>query len=131
MLALGQQAVELNKGERELMALGMAEFRNGHFNAADEAVLSAAQGGQDVNVARISAFYLAMSLFQRGRKDEARDVAAKVVTGMKPLPADERDIMAGTEAISDRLIQWLAYKEARAMIQIDASAQPNAATEKK
>ncbi len=131
VLALGRQAVELNKGQRELLALGMAEFRDGHFSAADEALLSGAQGGQDVNAARISAFYRAMSLFRQGRKDEARDVAAKAVTGMKPLPEDERDTMAGTEAISDQLIQWLAYKEARAMIRFDISPPPKAATEKK
>ena len=131
VLALGRKAVELNMGERELLALGMAEFRNGHFNAADEPLLSALKGGQDVNAAGISAFYRAMSLFQLGRKDEARDVAARAVTRMKPLPEHERDIMAGTEAISDQLIQWLAYKEARAMMQFDASPPPKAGNEKK
>jgi hypothetical protein len=107
--------VELNKGERELLALGMAEFRNGHLAAADLALQSAVKGGQDVYAAEISAFYRAMSLFQFGRKDAARDVAAKAATQMKPLPEDEPDPMAGGR-IPDRLILWLAYKEAKAMI---------------
>jgi eukaryotic-like serine/threonine-protein kinase len=131
VLDLGRQAVELNKGACELLALGMAEFRSGRYRAAEDALLSAARGGQNADAARISAFYRAMSLFQQGRKDEARDVAAKAITGMKPLPQDECDIVAGTEALSDLLIQWLAYKEARAMIPFDVVPQPKAAIAKK
>ncbi len=75
VLALGRKAVDINKGEWELLALGMAEFRNGHFAAADEALLATAKAGQRSQRAGIAAFYRAMSLFQQGKKDEARNLA--------------------------------------------------------
>ena len=95
VLALGRKAVELNKGEWELLALGMAEFRNGHFAAADEALASPRTAGPDVNAAGIAAFYRAMSLFRQGKKDEAREVATRAAAAMKPLPKDEQNPMAG------------------------------------
>jgi hypothetical protein len=93
--------------------------RNGHFAAADEALLCASKVGKDVNVAGIAALYRAMSLFQLGKKDEATDVAAKGASQMKPLPTGERDFKA-SDAVFAQLSQWLAYKEAKAMIGFDA-----------
>ena len=47
---------------------------------------------------------------------------------MKPLPVDEQKPLLGG-ANHDDLIMWLAYKEAKAMIQFDATpaapAQPH------
>jgi eukaryotic-like serine/threonine-protein kinase len=125
VLALGRKAVELNKGAWELLALGMAEFRNGHFAAADEALLSATKAGKDVNAAGISAFYRAMSLFQLGKKVEAREVAIKAATLMKPLPKDEQNPMLDG-ATPDHLVLWLAYKEAKARIGFDPPPAPSA-----
>ena len=46
------------------MALGMAEYRNGHFLEADAWLFAAATGDKDnSHVVGTSAFYLAMSLF--------------------------------------------------------------------
>jgi tetratricopeptide (TPR) repeat protein len=127
-LDLGRKAVELNKGERELLALGMAEFRNGRLVAADEALRPAAKAGQDATAGGISAFYRAMSHFQLGGKDEARDVAATAVAQIKPLPKDGQGPMAG-DSNPDHMILWLAYKEAKAMIGFveppAASAKPD------
>ncbi len=123
LLALGRKAVELNKGPWERLALGMAEFRNGHFAAADEALVSAAKAGQDANVTGISTFYRTMSLFQQGKKDEARELAIQAATRMEPLPVDEQK-QAMPHGSND-LILWLAYKEAKAMIGFDpAPAAP-------
>jgi serine/threonine protein kinase len=115
ILALGRKAVGVNKGEWELLALGMAEFRNGHFAAADEALLAAAKAGKDPNVAGIATFYRAMSLFQQGKKDEAFTLADEASDEMQPLPGDETNPMAGN-ATPDNLILWLAYKEAKSLI---------------
>jgi hypothetical protein len=101
----------------------MGEFRNGHFVAADEALLAATKAGQDVNAAGIADFYRAMSLFQQGKKDEARDVATKAAAKMKPLPRDEQNPMADG-AIPDDLILWMAYKEAKALIGFDPPPAP-------
>ena len=120
------QAVDINKGEWELLALGMAEFRNGHFAAADEALVAASKAGKDANVAGIAAFYRAMSLFQQGKKDEARKLATEAAAKMKPLPKDEQNPLLDG-ATSDHLVLWLAYKEAKAMIGFDPPAAPAAA----
>jgi hypothetical protein len=125
VLALGRKAVELNKGEWERLALGMGEFRNGHFAAAAEALLAATKASQDVNAAGIADFYRAMSLFQQGKKDEARDVATKAAAKMKPLPKDEQNLMADG-ATPDNLNLWLAYKEAKALIGFDPPPAPTA-----
>ncbi len=124
VLALGRKAVELNRGQRELLALGMGEFRSGHFAAAAEALLAATKAGQDVNAAGIADFYRAMSLFQQGKKDEAREVATRAATRMEPLPRDEQNPLLD-RGVPDHLILWLAYKEAKAMIGLaDPPAAP-------
>jgi len=60
-------------------------------------------------------YYRAMSLFQRGKAAEARQLFNETETEMKPLPADENNPMAGGGDLDD-LIVWLAYKEAKALL---------------
>jgi hypothetical protein len=122
--------VELGKGHPQLawshMALGMAEYRSGHFAEADTALCAAlAAGKRNPHIARTSAFYRAMSLFRRGKKDEAHKLATEAAAKMKSLPKDEKNPLAGG-ANHDDLIVWLAYKEAKAMIQLDAAPRPEA-----
>src|SRR5262249_34901004 len=112
--------VKVRKSERTLLALGMAEYRSGHYAAADTALLAAAEAGKDADwVTGISAFYRAMSLFRLGKPDEARKVATAAAAKMKPLPNDEQNPLAN-DANRNDLIVWLAYKEAKALIQFDA-----------
>jgi tetratricopeptide (TPR) repeat protein len=129
LLALGRKARELGKGEWELLALGMAEFRNGHFDEADEALLAVPKAGQNADPQRIAAFYRAMRLFHQGKKDEARDLATKAAAEMKPLPQDERKPVMPDG--SGDLILWLAYKEAKALIGFDAPSAASTPLEKK
>ena len=70
-----------------------------------------------------SAFYRAMSLFRQGKTDEARKLAIAAAAKMKPLPRDENNPLANGPMRGDHedLILWLAYKEAKAMIQFDAA----------
>ena len=127
-IVLARRAVDLGKDgewlDFYLMALGMAEYRGGHFAEA-EVSLTAAMDRAKVHphdevkmtdlVAGTSAFYRAMSLFRRGRSDEARKLATEAAATMRPFPADERNALAGGASHND-LILWLAYKEAKAMI---------------
>jgi hypothetical protein len=90
------------------------------------ALIAAAKGVKDnPHVAGTSALYRAMSLFQQGKKDEARKLATEAATKMKPLPKYEKNPLAGG-ASADDLILWLAYKEAKALIQFDAAPPPEA-----
>jgi hypothetical protein len=84
--------------------------------------------GKNNTVSCTSAFYRAMGLFRQGKTDLARKLATEAAAKMKPLPVDEQKPLAGG-ADAVELIMWLAYKEAKAMIQFDATpagaAQPH------
>jgi serine/threonine protein kinase len=127
-LALARKAVELGK-DHELfrwfqMGLGMGEYRCGHFAQADAALLAVENADKIPGyLTGTSAFYRAMSLFQQGKKDEARRLATEAAAKMKPLPKDEKDPLAGN-AYNDDLILWMAYKEAKALIQFEAAPTP-------
>jgi WD40 repeat protein len=125
-LALARKAVEIGKGsEWHLLALGMAEYRAGNDAAADEALLAAAKAGPENPYATsISAFYRAMSLFRQNKPEEARKLATATAAQMKPLPADEQNPLADN-AYHDDLILWLAWKEARTLLKLEADlAEP-------
>jgi len=128
-LALARSAVQLGAKHPLLayfqMALGMAEYRGGHFAEADK-VLAAmmTEGMGDAYVRGTGAFYRAMSLFRQGKRDEARQIASAAVDTMKPLPMDQKNLLAN-KANHDDLILWLAYKEAKELIGFDAT--PSAA----
>jgi hypothetical protein len=84
----------------------------------------------DPHVTGTSAFYRAMSLFRQGKKDEARQLATEAAAKMKPLPADDKNPLAGG-AEHDDLILWLACKEAKALIKFDAAPPPKTENDKK
>jgi tetratricopeptide (TPR) repeat protein len=136
-LVLARRAVELGRdNERHLpwfqLGLGMAEYRSGHYSAADEALATAAKtapatGSRRPFVEGTASFYRAMSLFKRGRQAEARELFKANESEMKPLPADEKNPLADGKIDHDELILWLAYKEAKALIQPQAPEAPVAA----
>jgi tetratricopeptide (TPR) repeat protein len=124
-LVLARRAVDRGQGHSSLpyfqMDLGMAEYRSGHFVAADAALAAAMDMGAGYpGVAGTSAFYRAMILFRQGKPDEARALASAAAAKMKPLPAEEQNPLAGG-ATSDDLVLWLAYKEVKALIHFDAA----------
>ena len=142
-LALARRSVEIGTGNGALpwyqMALGMAEYRSGHFaeaTAALEAAADNAKVSKDLGPAEVfcvtgtSAFYRAMGLFRQGKKDEARKLATEAAAKMTPLPEDERNPLAGG-AGHDDLILWLAYKAAKAMVMFDADPLSKAESDKK
>jgi hypothetical protein len=134
-LVLARRAVELGEGHHYLvyfqMGLGMAEYRSGHYKAADAAMLAASRlGNNNYNVFVTSAFYRAMSLFRQGREAEARKLATEAAAKMKTLPADEKNPLGG-EDNADDLILWMAYKEAKGMMDFDVVPPQKAENHKK
>ncbi len=128
-LALARQAVKLGKTDPLLpwfqTTLGMAEYRCGNESATAQALLAAAEAGKDnLYLTELAAFYRAMSLFRQGKADEARKLAIAAAADMKPLPKDEKNPLADN-ADHDDLILWLAYKEAKGLIQFDAAPAPS------
>ncbi len=124
-LALARKGVELAKTgpERDwsLLALGMAEYRSGNDAAALEALRAAVKAGpNNRRLADIAVFYQEMSLFRQGKRDEASKLALAATAQMKPVPKDERKLLAGGTDQND-LILWLAWKEAKVLLQFDAT----------
>ena len=129
-LTLAQRAVELGKKDPLLpwfrMGLGMAEFRNGHYVAAEKTLADAEQSSSDPLIENTSKLYRLMSLFKQGRQDEARKRLGEVEARMPALPADEtKPLLDGREASADELILWLAYKEATLLLQPASITTPS------
>jgi hypothetical protein len=122
-LVLAQRAVERGKAHPFLayfqMALGMTEYRSGHFAAANSMLTAAMEAGKNnPDIAGTAAFYRAMSLFRLRKQDEARQLATQAAARMKPLPSDARNPLTGGGDFND-LILWLTYKEAKDLIKFD------------
>jgi hypothetical protein len=99
----------------------MAEYRSGHYPAADEALVTAAKtasatGSRRPFVEGTASFYRVMSLLKQGKQAEARELFTATEATMKPLPADEKNPLVDGRSDHDDLILWLAFKEARALL---------------
>ena len=119
VLKLAQRAVELGKRDWDQLALGLAEYRNGQFAAAENTLAVTEQmAGEDHEVQGIARLFRAMSLFRQNRPEEARKLFTQAESQMPPLPKDEsKPLVDGKPASHDMLIWWLDYKEARALIE--------------
>jgi tetratricopeptide (TPR) repeat protein len=132
-LTLARRAVELGQTDALLplyqMGLGVAEYRCAHYPAADVALNAAAQAGPAARPAYrqciqgTTGFYRAMSLFRQGKTADARLLFAETEANMKPLPTDEKDPLANG-ANHDDLVLWLAYKEAKALLNPPQTSPP-------
>ncbi|MEO8351265.1 MAG: hypothetical protein ABI680_06000, partial [Chthoniobacteraceae bacterium] len=125
VLAVAKRTVENGRGETDApwyqLALGMAEYRDGNYVAAEAALSAAVQTASSLGPiaqARIEGtanFYRAMGLFQQGKRAEARALFTTTEAVMAPLPTDE-DTSAIVKSDHDDVILWLACKEARALL---------------
>lgn len=102
------------------MANGMAYYRAGNYQAADQSMKAlvpgpASTGSVGSLIGGTCGFYQAMSLFQQGRHDEAKQLYNATLATMKPFPSDERNPLADG-ATHDDLILWLASREAKALL---------------
>jgi serine/threonine protein kinase/tetratricopeptide (TPR) repeat protein len=122
-LNLAQRAVELGKGDTYLpyyhLALGLAEYRNGQYAAAEQTLTVAEETAGEFNEIQGSArMFRAMSLFREDKLEDARKLFSQAESQMPPLPKDgSSPLVDGKPASHDDLICWLAYKEARALIE--------------
>jgi tetratricopeptide (TPR) repeat protein len=121
-ILLAQRAVELGKDNSLLpyyqLGLGLAEYRNSQYANAERHLAVAEQNlGGDADVQGSARLFRAMSLFRQNRTEEARKLFRQAETQMPPLPKDEsKPIVDGNPASHDALIRWLAYKEAKALM---------------
>ncbi len=108
------------------LCLGIAEYRNGQYSAAEDTLADAESAliGHET-IQGTARTFRAMSLFREGRLELARRLLTQVETVMPPLPKDEgKPLVEGSSLSHDVLDWWLAYKEAKALI--EASIPPSA-----
>jgi serine/threonine protein kinase/tetratricopeptide (TPR) repeat protein len=123
VLTLAQRAADLGKSDSSLpwyqLELGLAEYRNGQFAAAEEPLTIAEQtvGDDKKEITATARLFHAMSLFRQNRTEEARTLFGQAQAQMSPYPKDESQPLVNDDlAEHDTLILWLAYKETRELI---------------
>jgi len=118
-VTLARRSGELGKNDEFLryfhLALGMAEYRSEHFEAADRELAAADKtAGGDQFVLGIASAFHAMSLLKQGKIEDARKWLATAETQIDPLPTDG-SVQKGAPAL-DMLECWVAFREARALL---------------
>jgi serine/threonine protein kinase len=122
-LNLAWQAVELGKGDPSLpwyeLGLGLAEYRNGQYAAAEQALTIAELTARDAHdILGTARLFRAMSLLRQNNPEEARKVFSQAQAEMPPFPKDDHQPPVYEKPVNhDVLICWMAYKEARALIE--------------
>jgi serine/threonine protein kinase/tetratricopeptide (TPR) repeat protein len=131
ILALARKAVHLGKENDPDMtwfqiALGMAEYRSGHYAETIQALTAAEAAAAKLDNERMraqiigtAALYRAMSLFRQGQAVEARTLFIATESVINPVPAGSA--IKG-DADHDDLILWMACKEARTLLQLPGAA---------
>jgi tetratricopeptide (TPR) repeat protein len=124
-LALAEKAVALGQKHEFLayfyLALGMSEYRCGHYSEAEQALLAAERGASSqgnagrAHIEGIAGFYRAMSLYRQQHPAEARTCFTATMAQMRPFPPDKQNPLADG-ATHDDLIMWMACTEAKALL---------------
>jgi eukaryotic-like serine/threonine-protein kinase len=129
-LHLAQRAVEIGKGTLLLpwyqLSLGLAEYRNGQYAAAERSIMESEQTvGDHDDIQGIAHMFHVMTLYRQNRAEEARKLFSQAEAQMPPLPKDEsKPIVDGRAFDHDLLIWWLSFKEARSVLNEPAGNQP-------
>jgi WD40 repeat protein len=118
--------------------LGMGEFLAGNDAAAEQALLRAEESSELSSYGKpylrtciegTARLFRVMILIRQGKQADAQKLFTEVEAKMRPLPADSRQVLLNG-ATQDDLLFWLAYKEAKALLQPQAPVNP-ATTDKK
>ena len=122
ILHIAQRAVELGKSDQGLpwfqLGLGLAEYRNGQYAEAERPLSIAEQSNQGREMQATASLFRAMCLFRQGKPEEARKLFSQAEAQMPPLPKDEsKPLVYGGPAGHNTMICWLAYNEAKALLE--------------
>jgi len=133
-LDLARRGVELGKDDAYFryyqLGLGLAQYRNGQYTDAEQ-TLSLAEPKFEADPSEgafqgLARLFRAMSLCRQNRLDEARRAFSEAEAKMPPLPQDEsKPLMSNNKPVThDDLICWLAYKEAKSVLNDATIAKP-------
>jgi hypothetical protein len=132
-LQLARRSIDLGTNSSDLpwfkLAAGLAEYRNGHYVPAEDALKATEQAaGNDTDYREtrgLARMFLAMSFARQNRVEEAQTLFHAVQAEMPALPKDERKPLAsGKLADHDLLFYWLACKEAKPLIEGTDATHP-------
>jgi tetratricopeptide (TPR) repeat protein len=133
-LDLARSGVALGKSSAWLpwyqLALGLAEHRNGQYADAEKTLAAAEQRigehqGAYPEILGIARLFRVMSLSRQDRPEEARTLFSQAAAQMPPLPQDEhKPLVDGKPVFHDYLICWLAYKEAKSLLNETDGTKP-------
>jgi hypothetical protein len=128
ILHIAQRAVELGKNDPSLpwfqLGLGLAEYRNGQYATAEQTLSTAEQTASDNHnlsvdnrneIQGTARLFRAMSLSRQNEPEEARKLFSQAAAQMPPLPKGEGKPLGPAD--HDTIICWIAYKEAKALIE--------------
>jgi len=92
------------------LTLGLAEYRNGQYEDADQTLAVAEQtAGAHQDIEGTARLFRAMSLFRQDRTEEAWRLVGGAEEQMPPFPQDQRKPLVQEKPVShDVLIYWLA-----------------------
>jgi tetratricopeptide (TPR) repeat protein len=126
-LDLAQRGVNLRTNTPWLswqqLSLGMAQYRLGQYTDAENTLALAEQdAGKFTDVPPTARFYRAMCLYSENRVDEAHQLFSQTESQMTPYPRDpDKPVIGNKPASYDVIITWLAYREARTLLNSSAS----------
>jgi hypothetical protein len=103
----------------EELAVGLAEFRNGDYAAAEQALTIAEQGmvGKRNEAQYTAKLFRSMSLFRQNRLEEARQLFHDAEAHMPKMPADNHAIATAQRVMNQELlICGIVYKEAKELL---------------
>ncbi len=121
-LDLARRGVELRKDTLFLpwyqLCLGMAEYRDGQYADAEQTLAVAEQStGKYPDLPGTARLFRAMCLFRQGQSQKARALFSEAEAQMPPFPQDDsKPIIEGKIASHNVMICWLAYREAKSIL---------------
>ena len=122
VLNLARQGVDRCKdaASRPLyqLSLGMAQYRNGQYTNAEQTLTAVEQAVcKSRDIPTTARLFHAMCLFQEDRPTDARQLFNQAQSQMTPLPQDPNaPVVDGKTASHDIIISWLAYLEAKSLL---------------
>ena len=103
----------------EELAVGLAEFRNGDYAAAEQALTMAEQGmaGKRNEAQYTAKLFRSMSLYRQNRLEEARQLFHDAEAHMPKMPTDNHAIATAQRVMNQELlICGMVYKEAKNLL---------------
>ena len=119
-LKLGRRSVEVGAKHQYVLyfklSCGIAEYRAGnHVDAEKQLREIAPVPVRSELIYNTASMYRAMALYRQDKPSEAREVLSQAGRAMLPMP-ELLETAEVAEVSADVLINWLAYKEARALL---------------